>query len=129
MIDERDKEKEKKGRETLEDFLTNMTGKILVQQEKMNQVSTILVDLSQELGLVIMDLMKRAEDSRDDLGEALRQIRLHNKLGSVPQLEDGETLIETAWVAKGQVDGYLYAVTEIRKVCENVMGRKDETKH
>jgi len=125
----KERRKKEKERQTLEDFFTNMTDKIIVQQEKMQQVSTILVDLSQELGLVIMDLMKRAGDSRDDLGEALRQIKLHNKLGSVPELEDGETLIETAWVAKGQVDGYLYAVTEIRKVCENVMGRKDETKH
>lgn len=109
------KEKERK---TLEDFLTHMTDQIIEQTDKMTMVSTVLVDLSQELSLVIMDLMKRAEDSRDDLGEALAQIRLHNKLGSVPDLTDGETLIERCWVAKGQVDGYLYAVTEIRKVCE-----------
>ncbi len=126
MIDERDKEKERK---TLEEFLINMGNKINEQQEKMNQVSTILVDLSQELGLVIMDLMKKAGKSRDDLGETLRQIKEHNRLGTVPERVDGETLVERAWVAKGQVDGYLYAVTEIRKVCENVMGRKHETKH
>ncbi len=120
---------EKKRHETLEDFLTHMTDQIMDQQEKMTTVATILVDLSQELGQVIMDLMKRAGESRDDLGEALRQIKLHNKLGSVPELQDGETLMERCWVAKGQVDGYLYAVTEIRKVCENVMERKHETKH
>ena len=126
MIDERDKEKERK---TLEEFLTNMGNRINEQQEKMTRVSTILVDLSQELGSLIMDLMKQAGKSRDDLGEILRQIKQHNRLGSVPERVDGESLIERAWVAKGQVDGYLYAVTEIRKVCENVMGRKDETKH
>ena len=120
------KEKERK---TLEDFLTHMTDQIVEQQTKMTSVATILVDLSQELGLVIMDLMQKAQDSRDDLGDALSQIKLHNKLGSVPEPTDGETLIERAWVAKGQVDGYLYAVTEIRKVCENVIGRKHETKH
>lgn len=120
------KEKERK---TLEDFLTHMTDSIIAQQEKMTMVSTVLVDLSQELGLVLMDLMKQAGESRDEMGKALKQIQQHNRLGSVPEPEDGETLIETCWVAKGQVDGYLYAVTEIRKVCENVMGRKDETKH
>ncbi len=127
MIDERDKEKEKKGRETLEDFLTHMTEQIIDQGEKMASVSTILVDLSQELGDVIMDLMEQAKKSKEDMGEALRKIQQHNRLGSIP--EDDEQLVESAWIAKGQCDGYLYAVTEIRKVCENVMGRKDETKH
>ncbi len=120
------KEKERK---TLEDFLTHMTDQILVQQEKMTSVATILVDLSQELGQVIINLMKRAGESRDDLGDAIIKIQQHNRLGSFPEPDDGETLIEKAWVAKGRVDAYLYAVTEIRKVCENVMGRKDETKH
>lgn len=114
---------------TLEEFLTHMTDEIMEQQEKMTQVSTVLVDLSQELSLVIMDLMKRAGESRDDLGEAIKQMQLHNRMFSVPEPDDGETFSEKAWIAKGQVDGYLYAVTQIRKVCENVLGRKDETKH
>lgn len=115
--------------QTLEDFLTSMTDQIMEQTEKMTSVTTILVDLSQELGLVIKDLMKLSAESRDELGECLKKIQQHTRLGSVPEPEDGERLIETAWIAKGRVDGYLYAVTQIRKVCENVLGRKHETKH
>jgi len=120
-----DKEKPK----TLEEFLAHMTDQIMEQQERMTSVTTILVDLSQELGQVIKDLMKRAAESRDELGECLEKIKQHNRLGSVPEPDDGERLIETAWICKGRVDGYLYAVTEIRKVCENVLGRKHETRH
>lgn len=120
-----------KGKETktLEDFLTHMTDQIVEQQEKMTSVATILVDLSQELGQVIMDLMKRAGESRDEMGEALEKISQHNRLGSLPEHGEGETLVETCWIAKGRCDGYLYAVTKIRKLCETVLGRKDETRH
>lgn len=113
--------------QTLEEFLTSMTEQITDQGERMTSASTMLVDLSQELGLVIRDLMKRAGESRDEMGKALEQIKLHNKLGSIP--EDGERLIETCWIAKGQVDGYLYAVTQIKKLCHDVLERDHETKH
>jgi len=114
---------------TLEEFLTHMGDQINEQQEKMTMASTILVDLSQELSLVMTDLMKRAGESRDDLGEAIKKIQQHNRLGSIPEQEDSERLIESAWIAKGRVDGYLYAVTQIRKVCENVLERQHEIKH
>lgn len=119
----------KKKGQSLEDFLNSMTDRINKEQESMLRTATILVDLSQELSEIIMDLMREAEKSREVMGKVLEQIHLHNKLGSIPETEDGEKLIESAWIAKGQCDGYLYAVTKIRKLCETVLERQHETKH
>jgi len=117
----------KKKGQSLEEFLDSMTDRITHQQESMLRGATILVDLSQELGDVIMDLMEQAKKSKEDMGEALRKIQQHNRLGSIP--EDDEPLVESAWIAKGQCDGYLYAVTKIKKLCETVLERQHETKH
>lgn len=117
----------KKKGQSLEEFLDSMTEKITYQQESMLRGATILVDLSQELSDMIMDLMEQAKKSREDLGEAHQKIALHHRLGAI--LEDEEEWIEKAWTAKGQCDGYLYAVTKIKALCETVMERQHETKH
>ena len=113
--------------QSLEELLTSMSSTIEAQTVGSIRVGTVLVDLTQELGLVIRDLIERAEKSREDLLNATQQIALHRKLGSQP--EEDDPVIENAWTAVGQVNAYLYAVTELRNLCKNVMGRKDVTKH
>ena len=117
----------KKDAQTLEEFLISMTTRIQVQQDSVVQYVSTLVDLTDELTVLIKDLIDHAIDSRKDLKIALDEILLHNENGTSP--EDHETLVEKAWVAKGQVDGYLYAVTHLRDLCKTVLGRKDETRH
>jgi len=119
---------DKKKGETLEEFLISMTAQIQSQQDSVMSYSTTLVDLTQELEMLMKDLIDHAITSRKDLKIALDEITLHDKLGSIPE-DDGDSLIEKAWIAKGQVDGYLYAVTHLRDLCKTVLGRKDETRH
>lgn len=114
-------------KQTLEEFLRSMTSKIQAQQDSVMGYGTTLVDLTQELEVLIRDLIGQAEKSRGDLFDAVEAIKLHQKLGSQP--EDDDSLVEKAWVAKGQVDGYLYSVTHLRDLCKDVLGRKDATKH
>jgi len=112
--------------QTLEEFLFSMNSRIQEQSDSMMKVGTTLVDLTQELEIVIKELIDRAIQSRKDLKKAWTAIELHNKLGSTPEDDD---LIEKAWTAVGEVNGYLWAATTLRDMCKNVLGRKDETKH
>jgi len=117
----------KKTGQTLEEFLTSMTAKIEAQADSNMRVGTVLVDLSQELELVLKDLIEHAQESRGDLDDAKKQIERHQKLGTAPETD--EPVIQKAWTAVGEVNAYLYAVTKIRDLCVDVMGRNDETKH
>jgi len=114
-------------KQTLEEFLRSMTSQIQVQQDSVMAYGTTLVDLTQELEVLIKDLIAHAVESKGDFKDAVDEIALHNENKTAP--EDGDSLIEKAWVAKGQVDGYLYAVTHLRDLCKDVLGRKDATKH
>ena len=116
-----------KKKQTLDGFLISMTSQIEGQQRSVMEYGTTLVDLAQELKILIEDLIAHAIESRKDFKDALDEITAHNKNGTIP--EDDDSLIEKAWVAKGQVDGYLYGVTHLRDLCKDVLGRKDATKH
>jgi len=85
------------------------------------------VDLTQELEVVLKDLIERAKKSQEDLKDAKEQIERHQRLGTAPETD--EPVIEKAWTAVGEVNAYLYAVTQLRNLCQDVMGRDDETKH
>lgn len=118
---------DKKKGETLEEFLSSMTTQIERQQESVMTYGTTLVDLTQELEVLMKDLINHAISSRKDLNTAWQEIKRHNDNGT--EAEDHDDLVEKAWTAKGQVNGYLYAVTHLRDLCKTVLGRKDETKH
>lgn len=119
-------DKKKKG-QTLEEFLTSMGEQIEKQQGSVMTVGTHLVEITQGLASVIHDLVERAKNSRQDLFDASEQIKVHQKLETAPETD--EPVIQKAWTAIGEVNAYLYAVTELRNLCQNVLDRKDETKH
>jgi len=123
----KDKNRRKAVGQTLGEFLMSMTVTVQQQSDSMMKVGTTLVDLTQELQLVITDLIERAIKSRKDLSDASEQIALHQRLGTAPETD--EPVIEKAWTAVGETNAYLYAVTQLRDLCKNVLEREHETKH
>lgn len=118
---------DKRKGETLDEFLNSLTEKIEEQQGSTIKVGTYLVEITEGIASLVRDLMERAQKSREDLFNASEQIKLHQKLGSHP--DDDDPVIQSAWTAVGEVNAYLYVVTELRNLCRDVLGRKDETKH
>lgn len=119
---------DKRKGETLDEFLNSLTEKIEEQQGSTIKVGTHLVEITEGIASLVRDLMERAQKSREDLFNASEKMKSHEEEYPI-SAHERESVVKKAWTAVGEVNAYLYAVTELRDLCKDVLDRKDETKN